>query len=283
MKVTRAVITAAGRQQRHLPLQTVIDRQGYPQTVLHLFLEELVDAGIEQVALVVRPGDTEVYREAAGDHAARLTFVPQDEPLGFAHAVWCARDFYGEGPFLLMVSDHLFVSDDPDRSCVRQLLAAAEKLDCAVSAVEATHESKLAWFGAVGGRLFDQHAGTYTIERVVEKPTPTQAEEELLVPGLRRAHYLCFFGMHVLPSGFATLLDELIEAPGLADRKPSLSVALNRLPAQARYLAIELAGRRYDLEQAYGFLIAQMALALEGEDRETVLTSLVELLARTRR
>ena len=36
------------------------------------------------------------------------------------------------------------------------------------------------------------------IDKVIEKPTPTIAEQKLIIPGLRAGHYLCFFGMHVL-------------------------------------------------------------------------------------
>ena len=38
----------------------------------------------------------------------------------------------------------------------------------------------------------------YLVEDVLEKPTPTEAEQRLVVPGLRAGHYLCLFGMHVL-------------------------------------------------------------------------------------
>ena len=54
-----------------------------------------------------------------------------------------------------------------------------------MSAVQATHESKLPYYGAVGGRLAAGHQGLYEIAEVVEKPTPTEAEQKLIVPGLR--------------------------------------------------------------------------------------------------
>ena len=67
-----------------------------------------------------------------------------------------------------------------------------------VSAVQVTPESKLPNFGAVGGRKETGKSGTYRPETVLEKPTPPNAEEELVVPGLRSAYYRCFFGIHVL-------------------------------------------------------------------------------------
>ena len=202
MKIKKAVITAANRDQRHLPLQTIIDREGEARTVLAMLLDEVAAAGITAAAVVVSPGDDELYREAAGESSVNLHFVTQDTPRGYGHAVLCAREFVGDDPFLLMVSDHLYVDDDPGQGCVRQLVQAAEQQECSVSAVQATHESKLPFFGAVGGQLYKAHSDLYQIDKVREKPTPTLAEQELMVPGLRQAHYLCFFGIHVLlPKG----------------------------------------------------------------------------------
>ena len=58
-----------------------------------------------------------------------------------------------------------------------------------------------------------------------------------------------------------------------------LSPALHALAARRRYLALALAGRRYDIGAPYGLLLAQLALSLAGRDRDQVLTQLVELLA----
>ena len=177
-----------------------------------------------------------------------------------------------------MVSDHLYISRDPARSCAKQLVDFALAERCAISAVQSTHESNLSSFGAVGGRLFDGRTGIYEVERVIEKPTPTQAEQELLVPGLRVGHYLCFFGMHVLtPSVLGALGRRLAEA---ADpRTVSLAGALDGLDGKERYLAAELAGRRFDLDARYGLLTAQLALALDGGQRSEILAQIVALLA----
>ena len=95
MKVTKAVITAAGPKQRTLPLQTLIDRDGEKKSVLGIIIEEVIRAGVGEICVVVRPGDESPYAEVAGDHAGRLQFVHQSEPLGYGHAVFCAKDFTG--------------------------------------------------------------------------------------------------------------------------------------------------------------------------------------------
>jgi UTP--glucose-1-phosphate uridylyltransferase len=84
--------------------------------------------------------------------------------------------------------------------------------------------------------------------------------------------------MHVLTPA---LMDLLADEVARADRRGGvhLTTALARLAGRERYLACELQGRRYDIGVKYGLLAAQLALALGGQDREEVLSGLVELLA----
>jgi UTP--glucose-1-phosphate uridylyltransferase len=277
MKVTKAVITAAGKEQRTLPLQTLIDRDGTEKSVLGIIVEETLEAGVEEICVVVHPGDEVPYAKVVGDHAGRLVFVHQPEPLGYGHAVHCAQDFVGQDPFLHLVGDHLYVSRT-DQSCAQQLVRVAEAEACAVSAVQATRESLLPYFGTVGGRRVPGRQDLYRVETVVEKPTPTEAEQRLIVPGLRAGHYLCFFGMHVLTPTVLEILGQQIEAAGKRGGV-TLSDALAELAEREQYLALEQPAWRYDVGVKYGLLTAQLALALNGQDRDLVLSKLLELLA----
>ena len=74
MKITKAVITAAGEYHSNLPLQSVVDRHWKPLTALRCTLDEIVSAGIEEIAIIVRPGQSGPYLSAAGPHASRLVF-----------------------------------------------------------------------------------------------------------------------------------------------------------------------------------------------------------------
>jgi UTP--glucose-1-phosphate uridylyltransferase len=277
VEVKKAIITAAGRHQRTLPLQTLVDRDGTQKTALAIIIEEVWRAGIEEIGVVIFPGDQAAYATAAGSQASRLHFVEQPSPRGYGHAIHCAREFAGKEPFLLLVGDHLYLSHGAE-SCAQQLIQVAAAEACSVSAVQATHESKLPYYGAVSGRLVSPKQRLYEVEDVAEKPTPTEAEQRLIVPGLRAGHYLCFFGMHVLTPIVMDLLGQSLSAVGEGD-KVHLSQALAKLATVERYLAFELQGRRYDIGVKYGLLIAQLALALSGEDRDEVLSNLVELLA----
>ncbi|MGQ9890037.1 MAG: sugar phosphate nucleotidyltransferase [Aggregatilineales bacterium] len=276
MKVRKAVITAAGQHQRNLPLQTLVDRDGQSKSALHIILNEALSAGIEEVCVVVMPGDQETYTAAAGSLASRLRFVEQRQPLGYGHAVLCARAFTANEPFLHMVSDHLFLSRE-SRTCAQQLMEIASAEDCSVSAVQATRETMLPYFGAVGGHLANGREHLYQVQEVLEKPTPTEAEQRLIVPGLRAGHYLCFFGMHVLTPAVMAILDDLAQSSPAGNLQ--LSDALNQLAATERYLALAVNGQRYDIGIQYGLLMAQLALALNGRDRAEVLAQMVELLS----
>ncbi len=171
MKITKAVITAAGKTQRALPLQTLVDRDGETKTALQIIVEEALGAGIEEACIVIHPDDKSAYANAAGAYVNRLTFVVQDIPKGYGDAILRAQSFVGNQPFLHLVSDHLYVSAG-EQSCARQVMAMAEASDCAVSAVQSTRETQLPNYGAVGGKRVTGSPNLYQIDSVLEKPTP---------------------------------------------------------------------------------------------------------------
>jgi UTP--glucose-1-phosphate uridylyltransferase len=244
--------------------------------VLSLVVGEALQAGIDDICIVVWPGDEAAYEKLVADQPAKVTFIPQIEPRGYAHSIWCARDFIGTESFLHFVGDHIYV-DRENGGCARRLLETAVAEDCAVSAVQITHESELANFGAIGGRQETGKAGVYRVETVLEKPTPTQAELQLIVPGLRNAHYLCFFGMHVLTPHILEIIgDMLAQEP---HRNVNLSSALAGLAQREQYLAMIQSGRRFDVGMKYGLFAAQLALGIAGDDREELLTQVIRVLA----
>lgn len=277
MKITKAVITAAGKSQRNLPLQTLVDRDGSEKSVLAILIAEATRAGINDIGIVIHPADEEAYQAIVDNPSAQITFIPQKERLGYGHAVYCAHEFTAEEPFLHLVGDHLYVSRS-EQGCAEHLVAVAEKEACSVSAVQATRESQLPFYGTIGGSRLQNQPDLYRISDVMEKPTPTVAEQHLIVSGLRAGHYLCFFGMHVLTASVMNILaKQVAEAGGRGG--VTLAGALAMLSRQEKYLALQKEDQRYDLGVKYGRLEAQLALALSGDDRDEVLTKLVGLLA----
>ncbi len=273
MEIKKAVITAASPTQRKLPVQTLIDKDSLEKSVLEILIEEIVTAGITDICVVVLPEDEKTYRQVIGQYAHYVAFVQQLEPLGYGHALFSANEFTGNDPFLHLVGDHLYINRT-EQPCAKHLIEFASKYECAVSAVQPTRESLISNFGVVGGKRYKRSKDTYKVDLVIEKPTPTEAEQKLLIPGLRAGHYLCFFGMHILtPRVMQILGDELKNNP---THKINLTFALNQLAKSEQYLALEKNDLRYDMGEKYGLLKAQLALALNGKDRNRVLTELLE-------
>ncbi len=308
MRITKAVITAAGRGARQYPafdtvqkaMLPLVDRDGLAKPVLQIIAEEAIESGIEEICVVVAPGDEESYRRQLrtfatnlrtaergtgwaeeqarrmDDLADRLTFAVQVEPLGYGHAVWGAREFVDGQPFLLLLDDHLYVSKE-GRRCARQLIDLAVAEGCAVSAVQATREHLIHQYGTISGRRMHDRPDVYAIDEIIEKPNPTIAELRLQIPGLRAGHFLCFFGMHVLTPAVFDILGEVVAKDRRELGSIQLTTALHELARRERYLALETSGARYNLGVKFGVVEAQIALALAGVDHERLLTTLLEI------
>ncbi len=275
MKIHKSIITAAGPGQNALPLQRLVDRDGVEKTALEMIIEEVDAAGVEDVGIVIRPQDEAAYRLAAGRYVERVTFLHQQAPKGYGDAILCGRAFAEGQAVLHLVGDHLYLSKTNKR-CAQQLIEVATTEKCSVSAVQATRETMLPFFGAIGGSRLPQTDHLYEVKRVLEKPTPTKAEQELTVAGFRSGYYLCFFGMHVITPGVLEILATLADK---SQRAISLAEALDELARQERYLACEIEGTRYNMGIKYGLFSTQLAFSLAGVDRNRILGTMVELLA----
>ncbi len=261
-----------------LPLQHVTVGDGGTKRVAALQIEELLDAGVSEVALVVRPGHQRSYSELREQFGDALVAIEQPTPRGFGDAVLCAEDWVNGEPFIVQVCDHVFVTASA-ASCTRQLVDVAAREDCAVSGVQVNAESALPYFGAIGGTRVKGSPRLYAVQTILEKPTPTVAEERCIIPGLRQGTYLQLFGAHALTPGVFAILRAQKAALG-PDEKLGLTEALAVLATREQYLALEVDGQRVDLESPFGLLRAQLALALNGSRRDEVLRLILEEVAR---
>ncbi|ARK12666.1 sugar phosphate nucleotidyltransferase [Fibrella sp. ES10-3-2-2] len=308
MKIRKAVITAAARGERLYPVADtiqkamlpVIDTDGLHKPVIQAIAEEAFLSGIEEICVVCAPGDGERYinaftslrdnlvksfkdvdwaRQEAEkiDHLiSRVQFAEQPEPLGYGHAVHCAKTFVNNEPFLLLLGDYLYVSNLIGIRCAAQLIELATEENCSVSAVNPTIEHQIGRYGTITGKHVPNKSGVYQIEKLIEKPSLSVAELELQTPGLRVGYYLCFFGMHVLTP---TVFDILERHIAQGSSNTPLTPSLQELAETETYLALEMKGNRYDLSGRTGLMRAQLALGLAGEAHDETLTSMVELLA----
>lgn len=110
----KALVLAGGTGSRLRPITHTAAKQLVPvanRPVLFYGIESLVAAGVQDIGIVV--GNTaEEIREAVGDGSrfgARVTYLPQEQPLGLAHAVLVARDWLGDDDFVMYLGDNFIV------------------------------------------------------------------------------------------------------------------------------------------------------------------------------
>ncbi len=276
-----AVITAAAPTQRHLLHQTLAKADAQLETVAQFAMNLLMPEGreplVDRVAIIIPKGDADLFEHLIEARRQNITLIEQVTPAGYVQALYQARNFVGNAPFLHLVGDHFYMaSEGPAWTLVSSLIETFKRESATISAVQPTRESLLPFFGAVGGspRPSPNAQPLYLVDTVIEKPTPTEAEQRLIVSGLRAGHYLCFFGLHIFTPSLMQLLDEATTPP------PTLSAALQILAQREPVLATILPGTRFDLGARYGILQAQLALALKGPDREEILALILELMAR---
>ena len=314
-KVRKAVITAAGRGTRQYPASSAVQKEMFPlvdadglaKPIIQIIGEEAIAAGVEEICIVTQPGEEVQYREyfkemsegtltafagkdwaiEAGRKLAafgkRLHFVSQDSPEGSGHAVYQAKDFVGDEPFLLMLGDHIYISADVGgRNCAAQLIDAYEAAGMeAMSAVQMTPASQLHLFGTLKGRPLDDHNGVYEVQVLYEKPTPQYAAQHLRTAGLPAGQYLCHFGMNVFPPAIFDAIGYHIDRNIREKGEIQLTNAQDYLKQNlvTRYGACTIDGKRYDTGIPYGLMESQIALALAGRHRSEIIEAIARLLA----
>ncbi len=300
-KVRKAVITAAGRGTRMYPASStvqkelfpLVDTDGYAKPTLQIIAEEALASGIEEVCIVANQTNVDALRRhfrgltdsqkqgpyagkawalALGDTLANLaqrtTFLVQATQEGYGHAVYQAKAWAGDDPFALLLGDHVYLSKQHQR-CARQVIAAYEAEECAVSSVARTPEHLLFRYGTVGGTLLPNSAPPlYEVTAMAEKPTVDFARQNLRATGMPPDEYLCFFGIHVFPPSIFGYLEHLIDYDIRQKGEIQLTSAQELLFRQERYLAGEVQGTRYDMGVPEGLIETQIALALHSPFRE---------------
>ena len=271
-RVRKAVFPVAGLGTRLLPatksipkeMITVVDRP-----LIQYAVDEAREAGIEQLIFVTGRGKAALvdYFDQAYELEATLRgkgksldvlepsnasfgeviTVRQQQPLGLGHAVWCARHIVGDEPFAVLLPDELMAGKP---NCLAQMVEAYEKVGGnIVAALEVpdseTHKYGVITPGASDGRLTE-------ILGLVEKPAPGTAPSNLMLPG-----------RYILQPEVMRALDAQEKGAG---GEIQLTDAMAKMIGQQPFQAYRFEGQRYDCGSAEGFVIANVAMALERGD-----------------
>lgn len=293
--IRKAVITAAGRGTRQFPatrtlqkeMLPLVDRDGITKPALQLLVEEAVQAGIEQVGIVVNPeseagvlayfgaltdeeaswgNDKQLLYEQAehlqslGEH---IVTIVQREPLGLGHAVYLTKDFVGDEPFVMYLGDHVLLSHAP-QNCTQQVLAVYARTGGTLSAVRRTPEERVPLYGTLAGDPLPQVPNTLHVHTMIEKPSIAEARQQLRMSSLPEGTYYCFFGINVFTPRIFKALERTITEGITMKGEYQLTTAQQMLVEEGDYYACEIQGEALDIGIPQGYLEAQMALGLAG-------------------
>lgn len=273
MKVTKAVIPAAGFGTRLLPATRAVPKNLLPvidRPIIQYAVEELVRAGVEEVWIVISKGqesvvehfrpfhELELALEAKGKSdlldemhrtqaLASIDYIYQEEPLGLGHAVGCAADKIGSDSFAALLPDELF---DPAENFLGEMMEVHADTGDTIVAVHEVPGDDIRLYGAIDP--VDETAAIIDVKGVVEKPDPAEAPS-----------HLSLSGRYVLSPEVFAVIDDL--GPG-AGNEIQLADALDVLARRGRVKAMRYEGRRWDVGKAEGLLQANVSLALDRTD-----------------
>ncbi len=276
-RVRKAVIPAAGFSTRHFPaskalkkeLFPVICKDGRAKPIIMAIVEEAVNAGIEQVAIIVQPGDQKIFEEFFCTPPAienynklstqdrkysqylqelghRVTFITQERQDGFGDAVFQTREWVGDEPFMLLLGDHLYAAESGADSCARQVLDTYERFGESIVGLKATPENMVHNFGCVNGIWRDEGYLLSTTE-ICEKPDMEYARRHLNVEGLPADQYLTVFGIYVLKPEIFEYLGEAIGQNLREHGEFQLTPSLDRMRQENGLAGCVVKGRRFDI------------------------------------
>ena len=286
MTIRTAVIPAAGLGTRFLPATKAVPKGLLPivdTPAIQLVVEEALAAGLEDVIVVLGPGQDALREHFAGDPALEheleergkadalaavrratrpeVRFVVQEEALGLGHAVSVAAPLVGGAPFAVLLGDDLV---DPAVPLLRSMLAESERTDASVIAAMHVGPREIAMYGCITPG--EPNGDLIRVASIVEKPDPAEAASDLAV-----------VGRYVFTP---EIVDALATTTPGAGGEIQLTDAIGALAATEPVYAYPFDRGRYDAGNPLDALEAQTAFALAREDLGPSLRArLTDLLA----
>ena len=179
----------------------------------------------------------------------QTSFTRQQAPLGLGHAVWCARDIVGDEPFALLLPDMLHNASKP---CLAEMIEAYEAHGGNHVAVSPVPQDQTHLYGICG--VEDAKAKVSRITQMVEKPPRGTAPSNLHITG-----------RYILQPQIFDLLGRQATGAGGEIQLTDSMIELAKDAAQP-FHAVRFDGKIYDCGSKIGFLVANVAYALQRDD-----------------
>lgn len=288
MKVTKAIIPAAGLGTRVLPASKSIPKEMLPivdKPAIQYLVEEAVQSGITDILIITNRGKSamedhfdrspeleqrllasgkeDLYEQIVSiTKMANIQYVRQKETKGLGHAVWCAKSFVGDEPFAVMYGDDVIISDIP--AC-GQLCRAYEEFGLATVGIkEVTAEQILKYSSLKTEPIRDN---LFRVSDMIEKPKPDQV-----------LSLYSILGRCVLPSKIFDILENT--KPG-AGGEIQLTDAMLQLARTEGMIGVDYVGTRYDMGNKLGILQACVEVGLKHPEIGAELREYLKNLAKT--
>ncbi len=283
--VKKAVITAGGFGSPLFPatktlkkeLFPILDRDGLMKPIILVIIEEALAAGIEEICLVVDKNDVEFFNDFFNQPLSpyhlnhlpnrfkeytryleeigrKITIIPQESQEGFGHAVFCARAWVKNEPFLLMLGDHLYRSNT-EISCAKQVLNIYHRHSKNVIGLKTTPASEISKYGAVAGTWIEP-GKELNVTEIFEKPSLDYAKNNLRVENLAENEFLTMFGLYALQPGIFNLLEEIIKNNLRDHGEFQFTPALDKVRQLDGIYGVVVDGQRFDTGMPEAYLNA---------------------------
>ena len=272
MKVTKAVIPAAGLGTRVLPATKSMPKEMLPivdKPAIQYIVEEAVHSGITDILIITNRGkgliedhfdrvpELEARLTSSGPekerilkdivdiaHQANIYFVRQKETRGLGHAVNCARSFVGNEPFAVLYGDDVIIGEDP--AC-GQLIRAYEEFGKGVLGVKMVTPEAITKYSSL--KVENIHDNYFQCTDMIEKPTPDKIMSLYSI-----------LGRCILTPDIFDILDKT--EPG-AGGEIQLTDAMRTMARNVGMVAVDFTGKRYDMGNKFGIMQAQVEVALK--------------------
>lgn len=289
MKITKAVIPAAGLGTRVLPATKNMPKEMFPivdKPTIQYIVEEAVAAGITDILIITNRGkdliedhfdaspELESILEKGGKTSfletvrsisslANITFIRQKEMKGLGHAVLKAKSFVGSDPFAVMYGDGVIISKTP---AIKQLIDCYGEYGEGVVGVKKVDAKDIHKYGSL--KVQNLHDNVFSCTDMKEKP---QTPEEVL-------SLYSILDRCVLPAEIFEILERT--QPG-AGGEIQLTDAMREIAVNKGMTAVEFEGKRYDMGNKFGILQAQIEVGLEHPETKDLLKDYIKNLAKT--